>query len=94
VETITIKRLFTDYGIGKINLLKIDIESAEYELIHSFDKSDFELIDNMLIEYHLMGGKTFDDVQYMKESLIANGYDTEVKIMHETGGFIFAKKNV
>ena len=75
-------------------MLKIDIESAEYELIHSFDKSDFELIDNMLIEYHLMGGKTFDDVQYMKETLITNGYDAEVKIMHETGGFIFATKNV
>lgn len=92
VETITIKRLFTDYGIEKIDLLKIDIESAEYELIHSFDKSDFELIDNMLIEYHLMGGKTLDDVQNIKEILITNGYNVEIKIMHDIGGFIFASK--
>jgi FkbM family methyltransferase len=92
VETVTIKSLVRDYDIQHIDLLKIDIESAEYELINSFDGDDFEIIDNMLIEYHLMGGKTFDDVNNIKNILIDNGYNVEVKIMHETGGFILATK--
>ena len=92
VETVTIKSLVREYDIQHIDLLKIDIESAEYELINSFDSDDFEIIDNMLIEYHLMGGKTFDDVNHIKNILIDNGYNVEIKIMHETGGFILATK--
>jgi FkbM family methyltransferase len=92
VNAITLKSFIEKNRVDRINLLKIDIESAEYDLINSFDSDDFNLIDNILVEYHLLGSKTIDDVRGLEDTLKSNGYSISTRNMNSVGGFIFAKK--
>ena len=73
-------------------MFKIDIESAEYDLFNSFDSTDFGLIDNILVEYHLFDGKTMSDVKSLENLFKSNGYKTSLRNMNSVGGFIFASK--
>lgn len=94
VEGLSIKTFLKNNNITKIDLIKIDIESAEYELLSSFDSEDFSVIDNMLIEYHFLGNKTIEDVFDLMELLKKNGYKTNLRNISSVGGFIFATKNI
>jgi FkbM family methyltransferase len=93
VDGITIKQFVKENNITKIDLLKVDIESAEYDLFSWFDKNDFDMIDNILVEYHLLGSKTMDDAKLLEELLKDNGFNTEFRSMNPVGGFIFASKS-
>jgi FkbM family methyltransferase len=92
VNSISFKTFIELYNIEKIDLLKVDIETGEYPLFDSLDSSDFEKIENLLIEYHLIAGKTYNDVEKLKEKLTNFGYHLKVRDMHSIGGFIFASK--
>lgn len=92
VPSITLKSFLDGTKLDKINLLKIDIETGEYPLIESLEKSDFSKVENILIEYHLIAGRSYRDVENIKYKLINAGYSIEVKDMHSIGGFIFASK--
>jgi FkbM family methyltransferase len=92
VNTISFKTFIKSYNIEKIDLLKVDIESGEYPLFESLQKEDFDKIENILLEYHLIAGKTYDDVKKLKTKLINFGYHLKVRDMHSIGGFIFASK--
>lgn len=50
VETITIEQLIKTYG--DIDLLKIDVEGAEYDIILNADPSLFNRINNIFLECH------------------------------------------
>jgi len=50
VETVTIDQLVNIYG--EIDLLKIDIEGAEYDIILNTDVSVFGQINNIFLECH------------------------------------------
>jgi FkbM family methyltransferase len=50
VETVTIDQLVNTYG--EIDLLKIDIEGAEYDIILNADVSVFDQINNIFLECH------------------------------------------
>ncbi len=50
VETVTIKQLLNTYG--EIDLLKIDIEGAEYDIIMQADPKLFNSINNIFLECH------------------------------------------
>ena len=52
VEVKTWKTFCKEYNIDKISILKINIEGAEYELLNSFDREDFENIDQIAISFH------------------------------------------
>lgn len=92
VNSISFKTLVESYNIEKIDLLKVDIETGEYPLFDSLDKDDFDKIENLLIEYHLIAGRTYSDVEKLKEKLTNFGYHLKVRDMHSIGGFIFASK--
>lgn len=93
VQGISIKTFLKNNNIDKIDLMKIDIEAAEYDLVSSFDADDLSIIDNMLIEYHFLGDKTIEDVFELLEFLQSNGYKTNMRNVSNVGGFIFATKN-
>jgi hypothetical protein len=40
------------FGINSISILKINIEGAEWDLLDSFDESDFSEIDQICISFH------------------------------------------
>ena len=92
VKSTTFKSFVKDNNIKSIDLLKIDIETGEYPLIDSLDSEDFDMIDSLLVEYHLFAGKTYSDVENLKTKLQNAGYSVIVRDMHVIGGFIFASK--
>lgn len=93
VSSITLKTFLKEYNLEKINLLKVDIETGEYDLFSSLDEEDFKKVDNILVEYHLIAGKSYDvDVKNLINTLEKAGYNLSVRNMHSIGGFIFATK--
>lgn len=52
VESITFDSLLYENNIQHVDLLKMDIEGAEFNIIESFGKEQFDKIDSFLIEYH------------------------------------------
>jgi len=63
VECISFKDFIKDYKISKIDLLKLDIEGAEYEVIDTLDEEDLDKINSILLEWHIpmwMGRKIED----------------------------------
>jgi FkbM family methyltransferase len=94
VKSTTFKSFISEYNIERVSLLKIDIETGEYDLINSLTEEDFSIIDNILVEYHLIAGRTYDvDVKKLIEKIKAAGFEIEVRNMHSIGGFIFASKD-
>lgn len=79
-------------GLTKIDLIKIDIEGAEYDLFNSMTEDDFDKIDNILVEYHINQHKTMYDVHMLIKKFEHFGFKCELNSMHSIGGFIFANK--
>jgi FkbM family methyltransferase len=93
VESISFKSFVSQYNLSKISLLKVDIETGEYPLFESLTSSDFDIIDNILVEYHILAGRSYnEDVIKLINKIKDAGYVFEVRDMHASGGFIFASK--
>lgn len=86
VDCITIDKLFQQISVDKVDLFKLDIEGAEFEIIRSLDKHHFDKIDSFLIEYHEWNGGT---KQELVDKLTENGYKV---FQSKDSMFIFAKK--
>jgi len=52
VKMLTLNDIFSVYGIKKIDLLKMDIEGAEWEMFEKFSKEDFDRIEQISVEFH------------------------------------------
>lgn len=57
IKTMTLKDLFINQNINKCNLLKIDIEGAEYAVLYSTPREIFRKIDNIFLEIHNIPGE-------------------------------------
>jgi FkbM family methyltransferase len=93
VPAISFRTFLREYNIDRINLMKVDIETGEYDLFESIDKSDLDRIDNLLIEYHIgFGGRDLKDVKTITSLLRGAGFKYSLDEQHARGGFIFASK--
>jgi len=75
VEFITFQDLVKKYSINSINKLQIDVEGAEYKIMHSIDYNKIK-IKNIFFESKHFDG-TFTEGEKLKEikdKLILNGY--------------------
>lgn len=52
VETVTLDGLFGLLGLDRIDLLKLDVEGAEYELLDAVTPGAFERIGQLVVEFH------------------------------------------
>jgi FkbM family methyltransferase len=52
VRVVTLEDLFSLFNLRKIDLLKVDIEGAEWDLFENFSKCDFERIYQISVEFH------------------------------------------
>lgn len=93
VESMTFNSYINTHNIKYVDLLKLDIEGAEYDLLNSMTKEDFDKIGNILLEYHISAEKNMDDVALLMGKLKMFGFDFELNKIHGHGGFIFATKN-
>ena len=76
VEFITFQDLVKKYSINSINKLQIDVEGAEYKIMHSIDYNKIK-IKNIFFESKHFDG-TFTEGEKLKEikdKLILNGYN-------------------
>lgn len=93
VPCISFKSFVKQYGIKKIDLMKVDIETGEYDLFDSLDKDDLDMIDNMLIEYHIgFAGRDMKDVKTILSLLRGSGFKYTISEEHHRGGFIVATR--
>jgi FkbM family methyltransferase len=71
VPTITLQNFIKQENLSKIDLIKIDIEGAEYNLIEHLTDPVFDITDRFLIEWH---NNTDQRVQKLVDKLISKGY--------------------
>jgi len=92
VDVITLKKFIKDNNIINLDLIKIDIEGAEYDVIDSLSDEDLLISDRYLIEYHC--GKArgikkmatrFKNLGYDIQNSDDPNFDNDI-------GFFFAKK--
>lgn len=97
VETVTIEDLVNQ--LGTIDLLKIDIEGAEYSLFENIDEKLFAHINNLFIECHYFESDYIEKYKRLTDKLIRNGYSIEVyphDVVQQKGGSecFYASKRV
>jgi FkbM family methyltransferase len=71
VPTITLKNFVKQEKLNKIDLIKIDIEGAEYDIIENLEDEIFNITDKFLIEWH---DNTDGRVQKLIDKLTSKGY--------------------
>lgn len=54
VNTITLDDVLLDNNINHIDFLKIDCEGAEYDILMNLSDKAFNIIDKIVLEYHLI----------------------------------------
>lgn len=74
VETVTLKSLMERLGLTKIDLLKLDIEGAEFGLIEITADDTLRAIDQLTVEFHdfqprFSGARLFEKARARLESL-------------------------
>jgi 31-O-methyltransferase len=52
VPTATVAQLVRDYEIGRIGLLKVDVEGAELRVLSGLDEASWAIVDQVAVEVH------------------------------------------
>lgn len=79
IETVTIQDIVDK--LGHIDLLKIDIEGAEYKIIENIDVKLFDHIDNLFIECHFFEENYRISYSNLIEKLKNAGYTVEEDVV-------------
>jgi len=76
VPSMTLEDLAAHIGVSRIDVLKLDIEGAEYEVLASAGDGTLKNIGQIIIEFHhhCVGAFTSDDTQRAIGRLTALGY--------------------
>ncbi|MEW6036215.1 MAG: FkbM family methyltransferase [Candidatus Micrarchaeota archaeon] len=80
VESMTLAQIFEKNGIGKVDLLKIDCEGAEYDILMGSDDSTLGKIEKISMEYHNIDEN--HTAGHMKRFLEGKGYRVEMGKSH------------
>ena len=84
VEALSISDLMQRLGMDRIDLLKLDIEGAEFEILESLRTR--ENVDRIVLELH----PTYGNVVKLVESLRSKGYEVSVKPALVGKGLLYA----
>lgn len=57
VESVTLDTLWRREGLGRVDLLKMDIQGSEYEVMAAASEDVLRRIDSVVMEYHAGGSK-------------------------------------
>ena len=88
VQTITLPKIFEEYGLDKVDFMKLDCEGSEVEILSSLSfKEVADKIDSLLIEQHQWNGRHPNQI---KEALKNNGFI--VKQLENDADLIVATK--
>jgi FkbM family methyltransferase len=87
VAGISLEKLFQEYAIESVDLLKIDCEGGEYAIFESMSADVFSRTRNIVFEYHQIDG-TWAKLESAKQLLRREGYALQ---MH--GGLVWAHRS-
>jgi FkbM family methyltransferase len=96
VECITLDQLFEEHEISKCDLIKMDIEGAEYETLYNTNDDTFNKINRIVGEYHFAAENSQEhNIQSLKKHLTHKGYRVETvpNKRKENLGLFFCQKN-
>lgn len=93
VDVIKLCDFLNDHNIDHVDLIKIDIEGAEYAVIDSLSDLDILKSDRYLIEYHSSEIKNTKRIVERFKFLGYNILNLEDPNFDKTLGFFFANKN-
>tara|TARA_R110000751_G_scaffold12566_3_gene43071 strand:+ start:401 stop:961 length:561 start_codon:yes stop_codon:yes gene_type:complete len=90
-DMISWKTLCSKFNIDKISVLKINIEGAEYPLLHSMTVSDFEKVDQIAVSFHDWMDSDQSALKYASIELLKKvGF--KVESIYPQWGWYLAKK--
>jgi hypothetical protein len=93
-DMISWKTLCSEFNIDKVSILKINIEGAEYPLLHSMTVSDFEKIDQIAISFHDWLDSDQSALKHASIELLKNvGFNVE-SIYPRWGWYLATKSNI
>jgi|TARA_B110000438_G_C15805806_1_gene647266 FkbM family methyltransferase len=92
VKSTSLMKIFDDNKIKECNFLKLDCEGAEYEIIEKLPSTYFEMIEKIIIEYHMVDSHP-ELLEKLQNKLSANNFKFETKILFSDIGFLYATKN-
>ncbi|WP_084528916.1 non-ribosomal peptide synthetase [Nocardia crassostreae] len=72
----TQSHIIEQYGIGRIDLLKIDVEGSELDALRGIEPMHWPLIEQMVIEVHDVD----DRLAHIEELLRAHGFTAEARV--------------
>lgn len=79
VPTIKISEIFEKYNLDKIDILKVDVEGAEWEVLESLDNSLLDKIGQISVEFHdFIDPSKKDRTKEVVEKLKAYGFNAIV----------------
>jgi len=96
VECITLDQLFEEHKILKCDLIKMDIEGAEYETLYNASDHTFDKINRIVGEYHFADENSKEhNIQSLKKHLTKKHYRVEAvsNRRKENLGLFFCEKN-
>ena len=88
VLAITIQNLIDLYGIKEIDVMKIDIEGAEFDLIINTPPETLAKIKYLVLEFD----KSFDGRFGMMVEKLSKQFGLEILGSPERGGYIYANR--
>ena len=74
-ELRTLSEVMRDYGVERIDLLKVDVEKSELEVLAGIDAEDWPKIRQLVVEVHDLGGR----VEVVREMLRGHGFHVAVE---------------
>lgn len=91
VSTITLEDIFINNDINYCDLLKIDIEGAEYAVLLSTPDKIFDKINLICMEYHPDIEKKHN-IDFLVDFLERKRFVVEIRILKNSVGLLYAKK--
>jgi hypothetical protein len=80
------------HNVDKISILKLNIEGAEYPLLHSMDTDDFAKIDQIMVSFHDWINPKWEPLTHAATHLLTlNGFEL-VHIASQYGWRLFVKR--
>ena len=91
VDSVSLPQIIDEHNMSCIDFLKLDCEGAEYEIIDNLNKSKFDQIKKMVIEYHLADSKPHL-LQNLTDKLKSNSFKISTKPLFSDIGFLYVEK--
>lgn len=87
VDSISLKDIIYQYGLSKIDLLKMDCEGCEYEVFQNIDEETFSIINTIILEFH-------EGLKFLPDLLKGHGFQVNYEQSTKLGILKASRNNL